>query len=99
MQAVARAHRMGQKKPVLVFTLMIKSSAEEKMVEVGKKKLVLDHVIVQKMDDEDAPSDQLQSILSFGAKALFEENSNINTTCKCWRFSATVLSQRLLRRF
>lgn len=73
---------MGQTKPVLVFTLMVKDSAEEKIVEAGKKKLVLDHVIVQKMDEEATSDTQLQSILSFGAKALFEDNSKINTTCK-----------------
>lgn len=72
---------MGQKKPVLVFTLMIKSSVEEQMIQIGKKKLVLDHVIVQNMDD-DAPDDQLQSLISFGAKALFEDDSQIDTRCK-----------------
>ena len=72
MQAVARAHRMGQKKPVKVFTLMIKNSAEEKIVHDGKKKLVLDHLIVQKMDDQENTED-VQSILSYGARALFEE--------------------------
>ncbi|KAF8323155.1 hypothetical protein DL93DRAFT_632947 [Clavulina sp. PMI_390] len=82
LQAIARAHRMGQKKPVLVFTLMVKDSAEEKMVEIGKKKLILDHVIVKKMDDEDVQDNSLQSMLSYGAKALFEPNAKINTTCK-----------------
>lgn len=31
-QAIARAHRMGQTKPVLVFTLMTKDAAEGKLV-------------------------------------------------------------------
>lgn len=37
----------------------------------GKKKLVLDHLIVQKMDDD--ASEDVQSILTFGAQALFQE--------------------------
>jgi len=41
----------------------------------GKKKLVLDHLIVQKMDDEENGGDDMQSILTFGAKAIFEEES------------------------
>jgi chromodomain-helicase-DNA-binding protein 4 len=41
------------------------------MVQDGKKKLALDHVIVQRMDDD--VSKDLQSIFTFGAKALFEE--------------------------
>ena len=42
-------------------------------MQTGKKKLVLDHLIVQKMDDEDGSKEDVQSILMFGAKALFEE--------------------------
>ncbi len=40
-------------------------------MQTGKKKLVLDHLIVQKMDEEDS---DVQSILTFGAQALFEED-------------------------
>ncbi|KAI0639630.1 hypothetical protein C8Q77DRAFT_1082196 [Trametes polyzona] len=74
LQAIARAHRFGQKKTVLVFKLMVKDSAEERIMQTGKKKLVLDHLIVQKMDDEGGSKEDVQSILMFGAKALFEEN-------------------------
>ncbi|KAI8990487.1 SNF2 family N-terminal domain-containing protein [Trametes punicea] len=73
-QAIARAHRYGQEKTVLVFKLMVKDSAEERIMQTGKKKLVLDHLIVQKMDDESGTKEDVQSILMFGAKALFEEN-------------------------
>ncbi|KAF8329124.1 SNF2 family N-terminal domain-containing protein [Cantharellus anzutake] len=83
LQAIARAHRMGQKKPVLVFTLVIQNSAEEKIINNGKKKLVLDHVIVRKMEDKDNIED-VKSILSHGAKALFDETSSteLNYTSK-----------------
>ncbi|KAI0673358.1 hypothetical protein C8Q78DRAFT_968243 [Trametes maxima] len=74
LQAIARAHRFGQKKTVLVFKLMVKDSAEERIMQTGKKKLILDHLIVQKMDDESGTKEDVQSILMFGAKALFEEN-------------------------
>jgi hypothetical protein len=43
---------------------------------MGKKKLVLDHLIVQKMDDDDDTGEDLKSILTFGAKALFEEEGD-----------------------
>lgn len=42
-------------------------------MQTGKKKLILDHLIVQKMDDESGSREDVQSILLFGAKALFEE--------------------------
>ncbi|GJE85782.1 chromatin remodeling factor-like protein [Phanerochaete sordida] len=73
LQAIARAHRYGQKKTCLVFKFMVKDSAEERIVQTGKKKLVLDHLIVQKMDDKDSDED-VKSILMFGAQALFESN-------------------------
>ncbi|CAA7268012.1 unnamed protein product [Cyclocybe aegerita] len=78
LQAIARAYRFGQKKTCLVFKLMVKDSAEERIMQIGKKKLVLDHVIVQKMDDDDETGgENVQSILTYGAKALFESEQNI----------------------
>ncbi|KAH7344948.1 SNF2 family N-terminal domain-containing protein [Rhizoctonia solani] len=68
LQAIARAHRFGQKKRVIVYG---KDTPEEKIFMMGKKKLVLDHLIVQKLGDEDEMED-IQGILMFGAKALFE---------------------------
>ena len=53
----------------------------ERIVQTGKKKLVLDHVIVQKMDDEEGGSD-VRSILTYGAQALFDETADTrNITC------------------
>ncbi|GJJ09860.1 hypothetical protein Clacol_004084 [Clathrus columnatus] len=77
LQAISRAHRYGQQKIVLVFKFMVKDSAEERIVQTGKKKLALDHLIVQKMDEGEIPND-LQSILTFGTKALFEAASEID---------------------
>ncbi|KAJ6604478.1 SNF2 family DNA-dependent ATPase [Mycena vulgaris] len=74
-QAIARAYRYGQKNTCLVFKLMVKDSAEERIVQVGKKKLVLDHLIVQKMDDDEDGGDNVESILTFGAQALFEADA------------------------
>ena len=55
-------------------------------MQTGKKKLVLDHLIVQKMDDEDSPGDDVQSILTFGAKALFDEGEQgaHDIVCVCF---------------
>ena len=53
-------------------------------MQAGKKKLVLDHLIVQKMDDvEDA--ENIQSMLTFGAAALFDENQESHDIkCMCF---------------
>ena len=53
-------------------------------MQIGKKKLVLDHLIVQKMDDDDDDGgENVQSILTYGAQALFEsEEASRDITCK-----------------
>jgi len=73
-QALSRAHRIGQKKKVLVFQLMTKDSAEEKIVQIGRKKMALDHVLIESLDQEDDAGVDLESILRHGAMALFEDN-------------------------
>lgn len=44
-------------------------------MQTGKKKLVLDHLIVQKMEKDDSKED-VKSILTFGAQTLFSDNEN-----------------------
>jgi hypothetical protein len=70
----------------------------ERIMQIGKKKLVLDHLIVQKMgDDTDGAGENIQSILSYGAQALFEEEDegekSRGITCECARMTI----QQLLR--
>jgi hypothetical protein len=45
-------------------------------MQIGKKKLVLDHLIVQKMDDDENATENVQSILTYGAQALFDSAQN-----------------------
>lgn len=74
LQAVARAHRIGQKNKVVVFTLVTRNTAEEKILQIGRRKMVLDQLIIENMatKDENVP---FQEILSFGAAALFDEEA------------------------
>jgi chromodomain-helicase-DNA-binding protein 4 len=75
IQALSRAHRIGQKNKVLVFQLMTKDSAEEKIMQIGKKKMALDHVLIENMNQDDEAGMDLESILRHGAEALFDEDS------------------------
>lgn len=67
---------------------MTKNSIEENIIERAKKKMVLDHLIIQRMDTTgrrvlsktNTPStnpfnkEELSSILKFGAEDLFKEH-------------------------
>lgn len=48
LQAMDRAHRIGQKKVVQVFRLITTNTMEEKMIEKQTMKLKLDSLIIQK---------------------------------------------------
>ncbi|KAH7011661.1 PHD/FYVE-zinc-finger like domain-containing protein [Ilyonectria destructans] len=74
IQALSRAHRIGQKKKVLCFQIVTKDSVEERIMQVGRKKMALDHALIESMDDDDLAGDDLESILKHGAQALFDEN-------------------------
>lgn len=73
IQALSRAHRIGQKQKVLVFQLMTRQSVEEKIMQIGRKKMALDHVLIERMDRDDDAGEDLESILRHGAQALFED--------------------------
>jgi SNF2 family DNA or RNA helicase len=75
IQALSRAHRIGQQKKVLVFQLMTRGSAEEKIMQIGKKKMALDHVLIDCMDAEDDAGLDLESILHHGTEALFDDDN------------------------
>ncbi|XP_077329202.1 chromodomain-helicase-DNA-binding protein 2 isoform X2 [Lithobates pipiens] len=88
LQAQARAHRIGQKKQVNIYRLVTKGTVEEEIIERAKKKMVLDHLVIQRMDttgrtvlENNSGSsnsnpfnkEELAAILKFGAADLFKE--------------------------
>ena len=92
LQAQARAHRIGQKNQVNIYRLVTKASVEEDIVERAKRKMVLDHLVIQRMDttgrtvlDRKAPNaanstpfnkEELNAILKFGAEELFKDDED-----------------------
>ena len=76
IQAISRAHRIGQKKKVLVFQLMTRDSAEEKIMQIGKKKMALEHALIESMETEEDAGDDLEAVLRFGAEALFKDDNS-----------------------
>lgn len=54
VQAMSRAHRIGQKSHVNIYRLLTMGSVEQDILERAKRKMVLDHVIIQRMDTSGA---------------------------------------------
>ena len=75
LQAIARAHRFGQTKPVTCYKLVIRGTCEEKMVAVAKRKLALEHIIIGRLNadkDGDEGDTSLADFVRFGAEALLK---------------------------
>jgi chromodomain-helicase-DNA-binding protein 1 len=54
LQAMARAHRIGQKSHVSVYRFVAKDTMEEDVLERAKKKMVLEYAIINQMDTSQA---------------------------------------------
>ena len=80
LQALARAHRIGQQRHVGVWKFVTKGTAEERIFHIAKKKLILDHLVVQKLEEETLDEKDVEGVLRFGAEQLFasEEGEGVN---------------------
>ncbi|KAJ3222338.1 hypothetical protein HK099_002440 [Clydaea vesicula] len=50
LQAMARAHRIGQKKTVNIYRFVSKNTIEEEIIERAKRKMVIEYCIIKQMD-------------------------------------------------
>ncbi|KAG8371013.1 hypothetical protein BUALT_Bualt13G0042900 [Buddleja alternifolia] len=88
LQAMSRAHRIGQQDVVNIYRFVTSKSVEEDILERAKKKMVLDHLVIQKLNAEGRlekkeakkgssfDKNELSAILRFGAEELFKEDKN-----------------------
>ncbi|KAG9057905.1 hypothetical protein FS842_002907 [Serendipita sp. 407] len=89
LQAMARAHRIGQKSHVNVYRLVSKDTMEEDILERAKKKMVLEYAIINQMDTshthlggsstkpqkaEKPTNQELSAILKYGAQNMFKQD-------------------------
>lgn len=73
LQAMARAHRIGQKKPVTVFRLVSKDTIEEEILERARNKLMLEYITIQRNMD---PDDMSKKINKAGLNLNIDAPSN-----------------------
>lgn len=75
LQAMDRAHRIGQKKEVQVFRLCTENAIEEKVIEKAYKKLRLDALVIQQgrlvENTKSVNKDDLLSMVRYGAEMVF----------------------------
>ncbi|KAL7273752.1 chromatin remodeling complex Adenosinetriphosphatase [Rhizina undulata] len=77
LQAMDRAHRIGQTKQVVVFRFVTENAIEEKVLERAAQKLRLDQLVIQQGRAQQtaknaASKDELLSMIQHGADAVFK---------------------------
>ncbi|XP_053379869.1 chromodomain-helicase-DNA-binding protein Mi-2 homolog isoform X2 [Mercenaria mercenaria] len=76
IQAFSRAHRIGQANRVLIYRFVTRNSVEERITQVAKKKMMLQHLVVRPGVGNKTTSmskQELDDILKFGTEELFKE--------------------------
>ncbi|MCO5585705.1 hypothetical protein L7F22_039641 [Adiantum nelumboides] len=104
-QAVQRAHRIGQTKPVLAINLVTENTVDEVILSRAKKKLKLTNELMGSSNpdvDEDGfdkarPSD-LQSLIIFGLDKLHADTIHSSTEDESMPHIARVVQQALEQR-
>ncbi|KAK9237236.1 SNF2 family N-terminal domain-containing protein [Lipomyces kononenkoae] len=84
LQAMARAHRIGQKSHVMVYRFVSKDTVEEEVLERARRKMILEYAIISLgITDTSGASKrseptgkELSAILKFGAGNMFRANEN-----------------------
>lgn len=75
LQAMARAHRIGQTKPVSIYRLVSKETVEEEVLERARNKLMLEFITIQRgVTDKDAK--ELSEKMVRAGKAIAEPSSS-----------------------
>ncbi|KAF2735322.1 hypothetical protein EJ04DRAFT_543120 [Polyplosphaeria fusca] len=77
LQAMDRAHRIGQTKQVMVFRFVTENAIEEKVLERAAQKLRLDQLVIQQGRAQQpvknaASKDELLTMIQHGAEKVFQ---------------------------
>ena len=80
IQAFSRAHRIGQKNKVLIYRFVTQNSVEERVAQVAKKKMMLNHLVIRpgigQKNNAALSKNEMDDILRFGSAELFKEEDS-----------------------
>ncbi|KAI8992400.1 SNF2 family N-terminal domain-containing protein [Pilobolus umbonatus] len=82
LQAMDRAHRIGQTKQVYVFRFITENAIEEKVLERAAQKLRLDQLVIQQgrmsiaSKSKIASKDELLTMIQHGAETIFKDTGD-----------------------
>lgn len=76
LQAMARAHRLGQTNKVMIYRLITRGTIEERMMQMTKKKMILEHLVVGKLKTQNINQEELDDIIRYGSKELFADEND-----------------------
>ncbi|XP_074567339.1 CHD3-type chromatin-remodeling factor PICKLE [Curcuma longa] len=76
LQAMARAHRLGQTNKVMIYRLITRGTIEERMMQMTKKKMILEHLVVGRLKSQNVNQEELDDIIRYGSKELFADESD-----------------------
>ncbi|XP_027333357.1 CHD3-type chromatin-remodeling factor PICKLE [Abrus precatorius] len=78
LQAMARAHRLGQINKVMIYRLITRGTIEERMIQMTKQKMVLEHLVVGRLKAQNINQEELDDIIRYGSEELFaDENDEV----------------------
>ncbi|OBZ68412.1 ISWI chromatin-remodeling complex ATPase ISW2 [Grifola frondosa] len=80
LQAMDRAHRIGQTKQVYVFRFITEGSVEERMLERAAQKLRLDQLVIQQgrtQNTKAANKEELLEMITHGAENIVNSNDDL----------------------
>ncbi|OIV96461.1 hypothetical protein TanjilG_07853 [Lupinus angustifolius] len=97
LQAMARAHRLGQTNKVLIYRLITRGTIEERMMELTKKKMVLEHLVVGRLKAQNINQEELDDIIRYGSKELFVDENDEAGKSRQIHYDAAAID-RLLNR-
>lgn len=81
LQAIDRAHRIGQTKTVTIYRFVTEGTVEEKIIERAAKKLKIDNLIIQKGKNiqNRVSAIEMTNMIQYGADKLFAGKQNGNS--------------------